>query len=82
MGRRILAQLALVVRRASTSPSRTTTAPIGTSSCPGACSASRSASRMKYSSRGKKRSLIGLAADSATVLPPAGLRRIIITELQ
>src|SRR3954471_7057151 len=38
---------------ASTSPSWTNTAPIGTSSCSSARSASRRASRMKYSSRGK-----------------------------
>ena len=37
-----------------TSPSRTTTAPIGTSSCSSTRSASRRARRMKYSSRGKK----------------------------
>src|SRR4051812_30050588 len=40
------------------SPFCTTTAPIGTSSCSSARSASRRASRMKYSSRTKKRSFI------------------------
>ncbi len=42
---------------ATTSPPRTITAPIGTSSCSNARSASRKASRMKYSSRGKEGSL-------------------------
>src|SRR3954453_11621536 len=39
---------------ATTSPSETTTHPIGTSSCSRARSASLNARRMKYSSRGKK----------------------------
>src|SRR3954453_242713 len=39
---------------ATTSPPETTTHPIGTSSCSAARSASLNASRMKYSSRGKK----------------------------
>src|SRR3954454_3612239 len=39
---------------ATTSPSATTTQPIGTSSCSRARSASLNARRMKYSSRGKK----------------------------
>src|ERR1019366_4288815 len=59
---------------ARTSPLRTTTAPIGTSSCSNARSASRRARRMKKSSRGKKCSLICLAAASATVLPVLGTR--------
>jgi len=48
------------------------------SSCPGACSASRSASRMKYSSRGRSarhRSRRGFCDSSCR---PQGLRRIII----
>src|SRR3954447_21934691 len=48
-----------------TSPDRTTTAPIGTSSCSSARSASRSAIRMKYSSREKNRSFI----PSACIMP-------------
>src|SRR5256885_5381565 len=64
-----------------TSPSRTTTAPIGTSSCSRARSASRRASRMKNSSRAKNRSPIrsdrimprraplALAAAAALVFP-------------
>src|SRR5450759_4078445 len=47
---------------AISSPPRATTAPIGTSSCSGARCASRKARRMKYSSRGKKRSRIALPA--------------------
>src|SRR5256886_12774213 len=48
-----------------TSPSCTTTAPIGTSSCSSARSASRRARRMKYSSRAKNRSFI----QSASIMP-------------
>src|SRR3954469_12001445 len=48
-----------------TSPDRTTTAPIGTSSCSSARSASRSAIRMKYSSLEKNRSFI----PSACIMP-------------
>src|SRR6476659_9207846 len=65
---------------ASTSPWRTTTAPTGTSSCPTARSASRSASRMKCSSRPKKRpSAMGevsglLDAGSGTDLPTPAAR--------
>src|SRR3954453_11946370 len=49
-----------------TSPSWTSTAPIGTSSCSRARSASRRASRMKYSSRGKN---ARLALMTASQLP-------------
>src|SRR4051812_9877299 len=69
-----------------TSPSRTTTAPIGTSSCSSARSASRRASRMKYSSRKKNLSVIptpsmmprrpalALAAASLALLAPVPAR--------
>src|SRR5215216_344880 len=50
----------------TSSPSWTTTAPIGTSSCSSARSASRRASRMKYSSRGKN---ARLALMKASQLP-------------
>src|SRR3954449_255302 len=56
-----------------TSPDRTTTAPIGTSSCSSARSASRSAIRMKYSSLEKNRSFI----PSACIMPPRPLLAVL-----
>src|SRR5436190_18076444 len=68
-----------------TSPSRTTTAPIGTSSCSSARSPSRRARCMKYSSRAKKRSFIqspcimprrfALALAAVALLAPAASAR-------
>ena len=55
MGGGVAAQLALVRRRREHLALVHDHAPIGTSSCSSARSASRSASLMKYSSRGKKR---------------------------
>ena len=59
MGGRVAAQLALVVGRADTAPSRTTTQPTGTSSWAAASAASLRASLMKCSSRGSTPRMAG-----------------------